>query len=665
MKQLSGMDNLFLAMENGHQRMHVGGLGIYDPSSAPGGKVRFKGVLDFFSGRLGKSKIFRRRLVNPPLGIDRPYWIEDPDIDLEYHIRHIALPKPGDWRQLCILVARIHARPLDLSMPAWECYVIEGLNNIHGIPPGSFAFFIKMHHAAIDGEAGAELMKAIHSFTSNDDAIQTNSTIIADREPSAVELYARAVGNGANLLVDTSKLLLDVGKLGLSFGRKYLAQLGEEHPAKAHDEPSALPAKAPVTRFDHAVSAHRVVEALGLPMGEIHQIRSKLPGVTVNDVFMAVTGGALRKYLADKHELPESSLNAMVPISTRGEKKDADVGNQVGMSAMPICTNIADPLERLQAVRRGSHKTKQVTNSIGKDLPGKLLNLLPAAAGKMLITQGLLPRANLTISNVRGPDVPLYLAGAKMVLFLPVSIPMDNLGLNITGFSYNGTLWVCAVACRQMMPDPAVFAQCYRDSFEELLLASKRLPEPDSANPAAPAKAARPAARKPARTAPGKAVAPAPAATPARPKTTGKPAAARVAKAVAQPAAAKVASKPRTTTAPAVKAATPAAVVKAPVGKSAGTAAAAPAVVPAPAAKVASQPRAAKTAAMTPAAKAPAKPAASSSTVATVAQPQAVSTPPRKPGLQPPSGRAPLKKVERKPAAKAKGKAKGRDKKGK
>jgi WS/DGAT/MGAT family acyltransferase len=546
------MDNLFLALEDNNQHMHVGGLGIYDPSTAPGGKVRFKGVLEFFEKRLNKSKIFRRRLVNLPMGIDRPYWIDCPSIDVEYHIRHIALPKPGDWRQLCIQVARLHARPLDMSMPAWECYVIEGLDNISGIPPGSFAFYIKMHHSAIDGEAGAELMKAIHSLSNVDDSTPDKTAIIADREPSTIELLARTVGHRASMVGDTSRLLLDIGKLGLNFGKNYLERRGDdaEVKAKAADEPKAVPGKAPVTRFDMPVSAHRVVEALGLSMREIQEIRSKVPGATVNDVFMAVTGGALRRYLGDKNELPAASLNAMVPMTTRGAKKNEDVGNQVGMSAMPICTDVADPIERLNKVRRGSSKTKQATSSIGKDLPGKLINLLPAVAGKMLITKGLLPLVNLTISNVRGPDVPLYLAGAQMVLFLPVSIPMDNLGLNITGFSYNGTLWICVTVCREMMPDPAVFAQCYRDSFEELLVATKKLtasaPAKAPAKPGAAAKPARAAAAKPVtKPAAAKAVAKTPAA---RKTTTAKPAAVKAP--AKKPSATTAAAKPASRRAP-------------------------------------------------------------------------------------------------------------------
>ena len=473
MKQLSGMDNLFLELDSGHQHMHVASLGIYDPSTAAGGKVRFKDILRFFSGRLNQSKVFRRRLVSTPLGLDRPYWIDDANIDLEYHIRHIALPHPGDWRQLCIQVARLHSRAMDFSMPVWECYIIEGLDNIPGVPPGSFAMYTKIHHSAIDGESGTELIKALHSLTPEMETASGNTTVIADRDPTKIELYARALGNRLYSVVDTSKLLLDVGQTSLGLGKKYLYRRLQAAPSKEPKGPSALPPKAPITRFDHAVSPHRVVEALGLPMGAIQGIRSKVPEVTVNDIFMAVTGGALRKYLEGKHELPRQSLSAMVPLSTRGADKSADVGNQVGMTAMPIYTDIEDPIERLLAMRRGSKKSKEVSEAVGKDLSSKLVNLLPAVISKKLIN-ALLARANLTISNVRGPSVPLYMAGAKMLMNMPVSIAFDNLGLNITGFSYNGMLWVCIVCCREMMPDPAVFTQCYQASFDELVKAAEQ-----------------------------------------------------------------------------------------------------------------------------------------------------------------------------------------------
>ena len=169
MEHLAGTDSYFLYTERGNVYNHVASLGIYDPSTAPGGKVRFKDILRYFSKRLDASPLFRRRLVTVPHGVDRPYWLDDPDLDLEFHVRHIALPEPGDWRQLMIQVARIHSRPLDRSRPLWEVYVIEGLDRIPGLPVGSFALFMKFHHASIDGQAGAQLLRAVHSLSAGAD----------------------------------------------------------------------------------------------------------------------------------------------------------------------------------------------------------------------------------------------------------------------------------------------------------------------------------------------------------------------------------------------------------------------------------------------------------------------------------------------------------------
>ncbi len=486
MRQLSGMDNLFLALESGNQHMHVAGLGIYDPSTAPEGRVRFKSVLNFFVNRLDAGKVFRRRLVTVPHALDRPYWIEDAEIDVEYHVRHIALPHPGDWRQLMIQIARIHARPLDLTKPLWEAYIIEGLDNIPGIPAGSFGLYTKFHHAAVDGEAGAELIRALHTLApgAGQEEAATPASVTADRDPTTMELYARTIGSKAQQVLDASRLALMLGNRIAEVGKDMIAsgqaaELGRELLAKFGDAPSAgdgdgkdSAGRKPATRFDHPVSPHRVVDAVGFSLAECKTIRQHVPDVTINDIFMAACGGALRAYLDDKGELPERSLNAMVPMTTRGDVKDADAGNQVGMSAMPLRTDIADPIERLRAVRRGTGKGKALTAALGKDLPGQLIQVLPAVASKLLITKGLTALANVTVSNVRGPNVPLYMAGARLVLYLPISIAFNNLGLNITGFSYNGTLWVCFVSCRKMMPDPGVYAECLTRSFDELVQAA-------------------------------------------------------------------------------------------------------------------------------------------------------------------------------------------------
>jgi WS/DGAT/MGAT family acyltransferase len=488
MKHLSGLDSLFLAMEQGNQYMHVAGVGIYDPSTAPGGKVRFKSVLNFFSEQINRSRVFRRRLVVAPMGLDRPYWIEDAEVDIEYHVRHISLPHPGDWRQLMIQVARIHSRPLDMTKPLWESYIIEGLDNIPGIPEGSFAMYTKFHHSAVDGEAGAALIKALHSLSPvTEDAAAGAPIIVADRDPTRAELYAHAVSNRAKQVFDGSRLLMELGSRAVRAGADMVvsgkaAEMGVKFASqrfggkKASAEEVAgskdLPRFKVHTRFDNDVSAHRVVDAVGFSLADCRKIRQHVADVTINDIFLAATSGAIRKYLVAKGELPVRTLNAMMPISTRGTLKDANAGNQIGMSAIPLRTDIADPLECLLAVRRGTGKSKALNTVLGKDLPMKVLQILPASVAERILRMTVMAMSNVVVSNVRGPDEPMYMAGAQLVLFLPVSIAFTGIGLNITGFSYNGTLWVCFVSCREMIPDPQFFSQCLDEAFEDLVTAA-------------------------------------------------------------------------------------------------------------------------------------------------------------------------------------------------
>jgi len=506
MKHLSGIDSLFLEMDHGNQLMQVAALGIYDPSTAPGGALRFKSVLDFFEGRMKQIKVFRRRLVEAPWGLDRPYWVDDNDVDIEYHVRHIALPQPGDWRQLMIQVARLHSRSLDKTKPLWEAYIIEGLDNIPGIAPGSFALYIKFHHAAVDGEAGVEILRAIHSLSTTPDTDREEGddrlAIITDRAPTGVELCARAVAHRARQLLDGSRLVAGFGKraalagvdvvssgkvldLGWSFlaGRLGMAEVAAGI-ARAYDKTLHLP---PRTRFAGRISAHRVVDSVGYSLADCKKIRQHVAAVTINDIFLAATGGALRKYLAVKGELPATSLNAMMPLSTRrDEHAGRDAGNQVGVAAVPLGTDIDDPLARLLAVHRAANRGKSVSAALGKDLPARLVDVLPAVVVEQVARSALVPLVNVTVSNVRGPDHPLYMAGAKLQMFMPLSIIIDGIGLNLTGLSYNGTLWVCFVSCRKMLPDPALFVKCLDESFAELVAAAVgRTASPAEVRPAA------------------------------------------------------------------------------------------------------------------------------------------------------------------------------------
>lgn len=485
MKQLSGTDDLFLNLERGHQYTHVAGLAIYDPSTAPGGKVRFKDILRFFESRLDASPVFRRRLVTVPFDLDRPYWIEDPDIDVEFHIRHIALPQPGDWRQLCIQVARIHSRPLDRSRPLWEAYVIEGLDNIPGLPPGSFAFYVKFHHCAVDGEAGTEILKAIHSLTPEDfSETDAGRTRYRDREPTAVELYSRALANGAQRVPKLARFSIETAVRAAALGAGSITDLSRVLQAAELPKAAQLAAKLrkpPATRFAGKVSTHRVVEVVGLPLATMKRIRQQVEGATINDLFLATVGGALHRYLAAKDELPDQAMTCMVPMTLRGADKGQDVGNQITMAIMPLHTEMSDPLDRLQAVRRGAEKAKAMAGAMGKETAAKLLDLLPVAAAELAARRLVIPQMSIVVSNVRGPDVPLFMAGARLVNFAPVSIVLDGLGLNVTAFSYHGTMWICAVACRDMMPDPAFFADCLRQSFDQLAHAASARETPDEA----------------------------------------------------------------------------------------------------------------------------------------------------------------------------------------
>ena len=492
MRQLSGSDALFLEQEYGNQYVHVCAFGIYDPSTAPGGFVRYKQILEFLTQRLDVSPIFRRRLVRAPLNLDRPYWLDEPAIDIEYHVRHIALPEPGDWRQLMILAARIHARSLDLTKPAWEAWVIEGLDNVPGLPTGSFALLLKIHHAAIDGESGAALVGAIHALQPVPKPREaTRKVTIADREPTAVELVARTIGHRVDQTVDAAKLAVDALPLLVSAGRSKLDHLltptDDADDATASGHAHGVGKTAPPTRFNAKLSPHRVIATQSFPVGELDALRRLATGATLNDVFMSISSGAVRQYLQDKGELPVQSFNALMPFSTRGENKSGDVGNQVGMISIPVHSHIADPAERLDAIRKQTMVTKAQINPARNAFDARVSDLLPAPVAALVARKTLLPQVNFTLSNVRGPNVPLYMAGARLHTFMPFNVLLDGLGLSITGFSYNGILWISAVADRKMMPDPDVFSACLQSSFHEHQRAAAALAAPAAARAHKPA----------------------------------------------------------------------------------------------------------------------------------------------------------------------------------
>jgi len=464
-EQLSGMDASFLNLETARTPFHVSGLAIYDQSSAPGRRVRFKGILANIQTRLHLARCFRQRLVQVPLGLDHPYWIEDPDFDLEFHVRHIALPKPGDWRQLCIQAARIHARPLDMTKPLWEMYVIEGLDGVEGLPKGSFAILTKVHHAAIDGVSGAEITAAIHDLEPNASPKPPEQPWIAERIPTLLELSARSTLNNLQQPLRFANALATAAEPAL---RAWL----ERWPTQS----SRSARTVPHTRFNEVVTPHRVIEGRIFSLPVIKQIRAQVPGATVNDVVLAICSGALRRYLAHHRELPAETLVAFAPISVRTESQRGKGGNQLSGMLIALHTDETDPLKRLARIHDATTGSKELTRAVGARALTDITQFMPGAlaglAGRLVTSTGLLRRlstlANCVITNVPGPQVPLYMTKARMVANFGLGLPIDGMGLFHVVFSYAGTVTITLTACRRQMPDPDFYAACLQASFDEL-----------------------------------------------------------------------------------------------------------------------------------------------------------------------------------------------------
>jgi diacylglycerol O-acyltransferase len=532
MKQLGILDSAFINLEQTNTPQHVGGMGIYDPSSAPGGFVRFKDVISSFERRLGSMPLFRTRLVEVPGGVDRPYWVKDANFDVEFHLRHIALPEPGDWRQLCIQVARLHSRPLDMSRPLWEAYIIEGLDNIPHLPKGCFAVYTKMHHALVDGAGGSSFMAVLHDLVPNPDPSDERDTEprLVDTDPSTAELLTKAsintVKNTVQLIGGTVKNSRDLGKYALDVMR---------------DQIPAPDVSAPKTILNRSVGPHRVFDAAEFPLEGFKDIKNA-SGVTINDVALGVVGGALQRYLEAKGEAPEEgSLAAAMPLNMRTRRGVTDENNQVGSVFASMHTDVSDPLERLTAIKQSTAEAKQSGEASPMVDAMKLAGVLSPAITKTLagfwsrneLSRFIPMNVSTCISNVAGPDFPLYCAGAKMVDYYGLGVLTPGMGIFHLVFSYAGKVTLSVLADRDIVPDPEFYHDCLVASYEELYAAAIPVSGGKSKALAAKAKIASPKRKrngedKPARKAKSgattkrKAVAKTKAKAKAKAKATGK-----------------------------------------------------------------------------------------------------------------------------------------------
>lgn len=469
--QLSSMDGTFLFTDTRNTPETIGNFGIYDPSTARDGFVRFKDILRTFETRIDRVPGFTRKIMRVPMDLDQPYWIEDVNFDLEYHVRHIALPKPGDWRQLQILIARLHSQPLDLDRPLWQTYIIEGLDKVEGLPEGCFAHYIKFHHAGFDGMAANDFLFSLHDEEPvfpegefGDDRIKRRSA----NKPGTPEMVARGYTNFLKQQLELTKI-----------GAGAIPQLLRERKFRKEHGLEKNPSK-PKTRFDHPVSPNRVYAALEFPFSRVKEIRAALPGVTVNDLAVAIVSRALRSYLKGHGELPENSLIALTPVSLRKQDDASDGANNVSGLIVPIHTNTDDPLETLKRVNDTMTKMKAQRLKVGESMMVKAANVIPSFVqsgfGALINMSPKLGTpsapANTVISNVPGPRVPMYLAGAKAVKFHGIGILQHGIGLFNVVSSYVDNMTISFIACRDQMPDPQVYEKAISDAFEEIYAAA-------------------------------------------------------------------------------------------------------------------------------------------------------------------------------------------------
>lgn len=481
MRQLSSLDAQFLHVESSNTVGHVGSLILLDHPA--GGKEltldRLRAVLE---PRLHLVAALRQRLVMVPLGLGRPYWVDDPDFDIEFHLREVALPAPGDDAQLGEQVARIHARPLDRTRPLWEMYLI------HNVAARRQALYSKVHHAAIDGATGAEILATIMDVSPEPRIVdQPAEEWRPDPVPGAGDLLLRGIASMATQPLEVAATLpralphlADLPGASLIPGVRLISDLAGAATRRltsgaAGREVARRTLTTPKTRLNAPITAHRRFAYGSLPLADVKQVKNEF-GLTVNDVVMALCTTALRRWLLDHDALPDVPLVVAVPVSIRGEDEGGGRGNQISVMLTEMPTHLADPEERLAEVSLAMAEAKEqfdaVPASILQDVSAVIPTALSGLAAKaifQMVSVGALP-FNLFVSNVPGPRVPLYVSGATVLGLYPVSAITDFTGgLNITLFSYDDALDFGLIACRELVPDLWDLIGYLREALDELL----------------------------------------------------------------------------------------------------------------------------------------------------------------------------------------------------
>jgi diacylglycerol O-acyltransferase len=481
MRQLTSLDAQFLALETPRIYGHVTGVLVLDPSTAPGGTLTVVDLQKLILERLPLIPIFKWRLAEVPFGIDFAYWVDDPDFDIDFHVRELALVPPGSTAQLEEQVARIFSRPLDRSRPLWEIYLI------HGLEHGRVALMTKVHHAVIDGLSGAEILGSLLDLTPEGRPAPPPAPVDAgpDRMPSQLEMLARGIAGipqyPLRLLRSLPAALPhfeEVGIFSILPGAGVIGSAARRLQAALRRSPIVSARRLstpPHTSFNGRISAHRRIVFGRLPLDTVKAVKNR-HGVTVNDVIVSICAGAVRRWLQEHGELGEQPLIAQIPVSVRSPEQQGTFGNRILLMGVELHTEIADPVDRLRATRESLAEMKERDEALPASLLQDANNFIPPAlftrAAQLTYAWTSNPRLrptwNLVVSNVPGPQIPLYCAGALLEAIYPVSVIMDGLGLNITVMSYNGSVDIGIVADRDVMPDVGLMTRWLADELEAL-----------------------------------------------------------------------------------------------------------------------------------------------------------------------------------------------------
>ena len=446
MIHLSTVDAAFLHLETPETPMHVASLSLFELPKGYKGDY-YEDVKALIAKRMHLASIFRRKLAQMPFELADPVWIEDDDVDLDYHVRSITLRKPGTMEQLESYVARLHASLLDRSRPLWEAYVIEGLEN------GCVAYYWKAHHSGIDGKAGVELAKVFYDTSAQMREVPPprRTRGPAPYQLGVTELLRAAVSNATSQYAKLGKMLPKAAEALRTVGEVMATRQSKQGGR------SLNLGLAPKSIFNVAITNQRSYATLETSLTDLKELGRRAGG-TVNTVVMAMCASALRRFMADRNLLPEKSLIALVPVSLRSAD-DSSMNNQVSMIRVDLATDIADVAERFKAIHASSEAAKAVVRELkpvlGADMPitGSpwLMSGMASLLGRSDLASRLPAMANVCISNVPGLPTTLYMAGARMANYYPVSIPNHGMSLNITVQSYAGLMEFGLTACRRTL----------------------------------------------------------------------------------------------------------------------------------------------------------------------------------------------------------------------